>query len=84
MKWLNGRNIYYNNIRESEGSNKTSKSLANKISDKWDLKFKINHYFLKLYIKGYIYFGQPWTGTCERVSLVGPTSHSRWVNPPLI
>jgi hypothetical protein len=42
------RNIYYNNIGGSEGINKTSKSLANKISDKWDLKFKINHYFLKL------------------------------------
>jgi hypothetical protein len=45
MKWLDCRNIYYNNIGESEGSNKTSKFLANKISDKWDLKFKINHYF---------------------------------------
>jgi hypothetical protein len=28
------RNIYYNNIGGSEGSNKTSKFLANKISDK--------------------------------------------------
>jgi hypothetical protein len=24
------------------------------------------------------------TGTCERVLLAGPTSHSGWVNPPLI
>ena len=48
MKWLDGRNIYYNNIGGSEGNNKTSKFLANKISDKWDLKFEINHYFLKL------------------------------------
>jgi hypothetical protein len=24
------------------------------------------------------------TGTCEGVSLAGPTSHSGWVNPPLI
>jgi len=40
MKWLDDRNIYYNNIGESE-DNKISKFLANKISDKWNLKLII-------------------------------------------
>jgi hypothetical protein len=47
------------NIGGSEGSNKTSKFLANKISNKGELKFKINNYFLKLWINGCIFYDQP-------------------------
>ena len=61
MKWLDDRNIYYNNIGGSEGSNKTSKFLANKISHKWNLKLKKNNYFSKLWLKKYIFYGQSWT-----------------------